>query len=463
MGLRIEVPAELQALCAGRAQIEGQGGTLGEVLEGLRGEHPELFARLTAPGGLAQDVDFCAGGRELRLLGGRSARIAEDAHCALRVRPLPQDGQAVERYARQIVLEEVGLIGQQRLQEARVLVIGAGGLGAPALTYLAAAGVGHLGIVDGDRVERSNLHRQPLHRDEDVGMLKAESARKALLALNPAIEVQAHPVYLTAQNAREILSQYDLVVNGSDNFPTRYLVSDAATMLSLPWVDASILRFEGQVAVYLPGGGCYRCLFPAPPPPGSVPSCAEAGVLGALAGQIGSIQALEAVKLILGAGESLAGRLLVVDALLARSRSFPIARDPACPVCGEHPTQEGLIDYEAFCGAPLPSAPTQDVRELQPIEAARLVSDPRVQWLDVRPRADLRRPTVMGAHAVPLEEVAAGELPLDPRKEVIVFCDVGRRSRIAADLLQQRGFSARSVAGGLIGWRAAGLPLQEEE
>ncbi len=459
--MEIGIPPALQALCRGEAVLSAQGETLGAALSSLTAEHPRLVERILSGGRLAMDVDAFAGGRDLRLRGGLRAITAPDQEVQLRLREARLSASSTERYTRQIILPEVGIEGQARLRDARVVVIGAGGLGAPALTYLAAAGVGHLGIVDGDWVERTNLHRQPLHRDQDVGNGKAESAQRALLELNPEVEVSIHPVFLTAENALGILTGYDLIVNGSDNFPTRYLVNDAAAILALPWIDASILRFEGQVAVYLPGGGCYRCLFPSPPPPGSVPSCAEAGVIGALAGQVGSIQALEAVKLILGAGESLAGRLMVVDALLARSHSFPIARDPGCPVCGDHPTQRGLIDYEAFCGAPLPGGASTAASELAPEEAGRLLGSQVVQWLDVRPPAAGPRATIPGAIFVPLEEIAAGDLPLDPQREVLVFCDIGRRSQIAADLLTQRGFKARSLASGLVGWRAAGLPVQE--
>ncbi len=458
--MEIALPSELRPLCAGRDVLDAAGATFGEALQGLAERHSALVARILPGGGLAPDVDLLYEGRDLRLRGGLKTPLPRGARVEIRLVRAPL--RDMERYSRQVILSEVGLEGQERLAEARVLVVGAGGLGAPALTYLAAAGIGHLGIVDGDVVERSNLHRQPLHRDEDVGTGKAESARRALLALNPEIEVIVHPVYLTAANAQDILSGYDLVVNGSDNFPTRYLLNDAANLLGLAWVDASILRFEGQVAVYLPGGGCYRCLFPSPPPPGSVPSCAEAGIIGALAGEVGAIQALEAVKLILGAGESLAGRLPVIDGLGARSRSFPISRDPGCPVCSQHPTQFGLIDYEAFCGAPLPGVADAHPPELSAREAYELVGVAGTQWLDVRPPAAGVRPTIAGAVFFPLEEIASGELPLDPSRAVIAFCDIGRRSRIAVDLLRQRGYRARGVEGGLAAWRAAGLPLHED-
>ncbi len=258
----------------------------------------------------------------------------------------------VKRYSRHIILQGVGGKGQRKLLDARVILVGTGGLGSPTALYLAAAGVGTIGLIDFDTVDVSNLQRQIIHTDDRVGMLKTESARIALEALNPDVTVITHNEPLTSANAMEILRDYDIVVNGSDNFPTRYLVNDACVFLGKPLVDASILRFEGQATVFLPGHGCYRCLYPAPPPPGMAPSCAEAGVLGVLCGIMGSIEGIEVIKLILGIGDSLAGRLLLFDALEMKFREVRIRRDPKCPVCGDNPTITELIDYEAFCGMP---------------------------------------------------------------------------------------------------------------
>ena len=249
-----------------------------------------------------------------------------------------------------MLLPEVGVAGQQKLLDAKVLVIGAGGLGSPVLYYLAAAGVGTLGVVDFDTVDRSNLQRQILHRDDRVGQLKTESAALTLTGLNPDVNVVRHDVALTSQNALEVLRPYDIIVNGCDNFPTRYLVNDAAYMLGKPLVDGSIMRFEGMATVFEPGQGCYRCLYPTPPPPEMAPSCSEAGVLGVLPGMVGLIQATETVKLILGLGESLTGRLLLFDALTMEFRELKVRRDPECPLCGDHPSVTELIDYEEFCG-----------------------------------------------------------------------------------------------------------------
>jgi molybdopterin/thiamine biosynthesis adenylyltransferase len=258
----------------------------------------------------------------------------------------------VRRYSRHLIIPDVGMTGQKRLKNAKVLVIGAGGLGSPSALYLAAAGVGTIGMVDFDEVDLSNLQRQILHHTHDVGRLKVDSAKDGLHDINPFVNVVTHQVVMDSSNAREIVDQYDIVVNGCDNFATRYLLSDVAYWAGKPLVDGSILRFDGQATVFVPGKGCYRCLFPTPPPPGEVPSCSEAGVLGMMTGVIGSIQAIEATKLILGIGESLAGKLLVVDALTMDFRMMRTPRDPGCPVCGDHPTIFEPIDYVEFCGAP---------------------------------------------------------------------------------------------------------------
>jgi molybdopterin/thiamine biosynthesis adenylyltransferase len=271
---------------------------------------------------------------------------------------LPPSGSALtleqaRRYARHIIMPEVGPLGQRRLLAAKVLLIGAGGLGSPAAIYLAAAGVGTIGIVDYDNVELSNLHRQIIHGHASIGRPKVDSVVDRLKDVNPDVRVVPHNEPITSANAMQIISQYDVVVNGSDNFPTRYLVNDAAYLAGKPLVDGSLFRFEGRATVYLPGSGCYRCLFPAPPAPGEVPSCAEAGVLGAMCGVVGTIQAVEAVKLILSLGEPLANRLLMFDSLAMEFREYKIRRDPGCPLCGDNPTIHELIDYEAFCGAPV--------------------------------------------------------------------------------------------------------------
>ena len=262
----------------------------------------------------------------------------------------------IQRYSRQIILKEIGGKGQRKLLDAKVLVLGAGGLGSPIAIYLALAGVGTIGIVDFDRVDLSNLHRQTLHFNDDVGKPKVESAVETLKAYNPDVNVVAHNEPLTSDNAFGIIGQYDIVVNGADNFPSRYLVNDACYLLKKPLVDGCILMFDAQATVFLPGQGCYRCLYPSPPPPGLVPSCAQAGVLGALPGLVGSLQAIETIKLILGVGEPLVSRMFLYDALAAEFRQVRLRKYPECPLCGDHPTIHELVDYEAFCGSPAPAA-----------------------------------------------------------------------------------------------------------
>lgn len=263
---------------------------------------------------------------------------------------MPLTPYQVKRYSRHIIMPQVGSRGQRKLLDAKVLIIGAGGLGSPVAVYLTLAGVGTLGIVDFDVVDLTNLQRQILHHDDDIGRRKVESAKEALLAYNPDVNVIIHEEPITSANAMDIIPQYDVVVNGADNFPARYLVNDACYLAGKPLVDGSILIFDGQATVFIPGQGCYRCLFPEPPPPGEVPSCAEAGVLGMLPGLVGTIQATETVKLIMGIGKSLSGRLLLIDGLDMEFRSVKIRRNPDCPLCGDNPTVKELIDYEVFCG-----------------------------------------------------------------------------------------------------------------
>jgi molybdopterin/thiamine biosynthesis adenylyltransferase/rhodanese-related sulfurtransferase len=356
------------------------------------------------------------------------------------------------RYSRHLLLDEVGVDGQLRLRQARVLLVGAGGLGSPAALYLAAAGVGTIGIVDADRVDHSNLQRQVLHGTGTVGELKTVSAEARLHDLNPDVSVEPHSFRLDSSNALELVSRYDLVVDGSDNFPTRYLVNDACVLTGRPYVYGSIFRFEGQVSVFgAPGGPCYRCLFAEPPEPGLVPSCAEAGVLGVLPGIVGSLQALEALKWILGAGESLVGRLLLVDALGARFRELSLRPDPDCPICGTAPSIQELIDYEAFCGVP---GAEDAAEEISPAELAdlRARGEP-VQLVDVREPAEWEIVRIAGSRLLPLRDLPARLGELDARQPVVTICHHGVRSRRALELLRAAGFPAvRSLAGGVDRW-----------
>ena len=358
------------------------------------------------------------------------------------------------RYSRHFMLPEIGLAGQERLKAARVLCLGAGGLGSPAALYLAAAGVGTIGLVDFDRVELSNLQRQLLHGTSDVGRPKAESARDRLAAVNPHVEVRLHACRFESGNAQEILGDYDLIVDGSDNFATRYLANDVAVFAGKPNVYGSIFRFDGQATVFAPhlGGPCYRCLFPEPPSPGSVPSCAEAGVLGVLPGIVGTIQATEALKLILGLGETLLGRLLHFDALKMKFREFNLRRDPECPVCGDAPRITAPIDYEAFCdGGPAVATriPKIDVRTLQ----RKMASDEPTILLDVREPFEFELARIAGANLIPLGELPARVDELDREKEILVLCHSGMRSARAAEFLLAAGFTkVASVAGGIDAW-----------
>ena len=355
------------------------------------------------------------------------------------------------RYARHLSLPEVGIEGQERLKAARILVVGAGGLGSPAALYLAAAGVGTLGLVDFDFVDRSNLQRQILFGEGDVGRGKLDAAAARLRETNPHIRVETHAARVEKGNVQAIVDAYDIVVDGTDNFPTRYLVHDAAYFAGKPYVYGSIFRFEGQASVFHRGHGpCYRCLFPEPPPPGAVPSCAEAGVIGVLPGIIGSIQANEAIKLALGAGEPLVGRLLLFDALAMRFREVKFRRAADCPLCGDAPTQHELIEYSDACLSP----ELDQELEIEPREVARrLAAGEPLALLDVRLPHELRLAALPNAIAIPLHELPArlGELPRGV--PIVALCHVGVRSLHAADLLRSEGFSgAKSIAGGIEAW-----------
>ena len=354
------------------------------------------------------------------------------------------------RYSRHLVLPGLGLAGQEKLKQARVLVVGAGGLGSPAALYLAAAGVGTIVLADADRVDATNLQRQILHGSDTVGRPKVDSARERLADLNPHVRVETIPERLTSANARAVVRGVDVVLDGSDNFPTRYLMNDACVLEGKPLVYGSIFRFDGQVSLFAPDGPCYRCLFADPPPAGLVPNCAEGGVVGALPGIVGSLQALEAIKLIIGAGETLAGRLLLFDGLKMTFREVRLRKDPDCPVCGDHPTVTALIDYEAFCGMPAHDGAAEiSAGELAPLlrnEAAPLLLDVREQW-----EWDVAR--IDGSLHIPLGQLPARIREVDSRREIVTICHHGMRSLAARELLIGAGFSrVKSLAGGIDQW-----------
>jgi adenylyltransferase/sulfurtransferase len=367
--------------------------------------------------------------------------------------------EELRRYSRHLILPEVGLEGQKKLKNASVLLVGAGGLGSPLAMYLAAAGVGRLGLVDFDVVDESNLQRQLLHGTGDVGRAKLDSARDRIEDLNPHVQVDLHEVRLSSENALDIIRDYDIVADGTDNFPTRYLVNDACVLTGTPNVYASIFRFEGQVSVFATQDGpCYRCLYDEPPPPGLVPSCAEGGVLGVLPGTVGTLQATEVIKLICGIGEPLVGRLLLFDALSMRFRTLKLRKNPDCPVCGEHPTVTELIDYEAFCGIPQgngaapaeEAVPEMTVRELK----AHLDAGTAPFVLDVRKPYEYDIAN-LGAPLIPLDELPErlGELEANRSSPLVVHCRSGVRSAKAVRLLKEAGFrNPINLKGGILAW-----------
>ena len=363
--------------------------------------------------------------------------------------------EEIGRYSRHLIMPEVALEGQKKLKQAKVLTIGTGGLGSPLALYLAAAGVGTIGIVDFDVVDESNLQRQILHGTSDVGRPKVESAHDKLKDINPNVNVVVHEEALTSENALDILQNYDVIVDGTDNFPTRYLVNDACVLLGKPNVYGSIFRFEGQASVfYAEEGPCYRCLYPEPPPPGLVPSCAEGGVLGILPGAIGTIQATEAVKLILGIGEPLVGRLMLYDALGMSFREMKLRKDPNCPVCGENPTVTELIDYQEFCGIPQAAAAEQEnqVPEISVQQLKAKMENGGINVLDVREPYEYEIAN-LGAPLIPLNELPQRYEELDRDQELAVHCRSGARSANAVKLLKERGFeNVYNVEGGILAW-----------
>jgi molybdopterin/thiamine biosynthesis adenylyltransferase/rhodanese-related sulfurtransferase len=358
-------------------------------------------------------------------------------------------------YSRHLSLREVGAEGQARLKESSVLLVGLGGLGSPLAMYLAAAGVGRIGIVEFDTVDASNLQRQVLYGSSQVGQAKLACGAARLRDLNPHIAVDEHACALSRDNAREIVSRYDVVADGADNFATRYLVNDACVLEGKPLVSASILAFEGQLSVYNHGDGpCYRCLFPVPPPPGVVPSCAEGGVLGILPGVMGTLQATEVIKLVLGLGEIASGRLLHFDALGLTFSSFNVQRDPQCAACGKDPAITELVDYDAFCGGN--AAPESLVPQLSPFEAAELLESPDAVFIDVRDMHERLADSLPRSEHIPLNELIAGGVPFPPSSRLVIFCATGSRSLLAAESLIRRGYpSVHNLDGGLSGWRRA--------
>jgi molybdopterin/thiamine biosynthesis adenylyltransferase/rhodanese-related sulfurtransferase len=380
--------------------------------------------------------------------------ISED-----RLQSIDFSNDEIARYSRHLIMPEVTLDGQKRIKAASVLCIGTGGLGSPIALYLAAAGIGRLGLVDYDIVDFSNLQRQILHGTEDVGRKKLNSARDRIKAINPNVQVDLHDMMFRSENAMQLVQDYDIVIDGTDNFPTRYLSNDVCVLTKKPNIYGSIFRFDGQCTVFAPhlGGPCYRCMFPEPPPPGMVPSCAEGGVLGVLPGMIGVMQAIEAIKLIIGIGDSLIGRLVSFDALKLRFKEFKIRKDPGCPICGDHPTIHELIDYDQFCGIPQADAEAAKELEVPTITATELKT--RIDRKEKFVLVDVREPfeydisRIPGSKLIPLGELPARLSELDSADDIVLHCKVGGRSAKALRILQEAGFrKLNNLQGGITAW-----------
>ncbi len=473
MAVKILLPSALRHLAEGRDAIELPAATVGAALAALVERHPKLKNHLIAPdGGLRNFVNLYVGDEDVRHLEQLATPLRDGdvlaivpavaggsgaAQALASEEPAALSYEEIERYGRHLIMPEVGLAGQEKLKQAKVLVIGTGGLGSPAALYLAAAGVGRLGLVDFDVVDASNLQRQILHTTADVGRSKLVSARESVAALNPHVQIDTYETTLSSENALHVLKPYDVILDGTDNFPTRYLVNDACVLLGKPNVYGSIYRFEGQASVFdARRGPCYRCLYPEPPPPGLVPSCAEGGVLGVLPGLIGVVQATEALKLILGTGRPLIGRLLLFDALKMEFREMKLRKDPACALCGERRTIERLIDYQQFCnlaggGQPLTLGPDEQIsaRELK----AALERGDELVLVDVRQPHEQKIARLPGARLIPLDQLEHRLVELDRGDEIVVHCKSGERSARATKLLREAGFlHVRNLTGGILAW-----------
>ncbi len=485
MATRILIPTPLRPYTDKKDAVDADGATVGELLADLTRKHAGLKAHLfNEQGKLRSFVNIYINDEDIRYLqkeqtpvssgdtvsiipsvaGGvptgtdagvrdvRSVRLQPD-------RDLPQlTNDEIKRYSRHLIMPEVGVDGQRRLKAGSVLCIGAGGLGSPAAMYLAAAGVGTIGIVDFDVVDFSNLQRQIIHGTADVGRSKLASAKDRLAAINPHIDIQTYETALSSENALKLFEPYDVILDGTDNFPTRYLTNDACVLLGKPNAYGSIFRFEGQASVFATKDGpCYRCLYPEPPPPGLVPSCAEGGVLGVLPGIIGVIQATEAIKLITGIGEPLIGRFLIYDALKMRFRELKLKKDPDCPVCGTHPTIKTLIDYEQFCGIQ-PAAPepvtVNNATEITSVELKqRLDRGDKIRIVDVREPNEYQINRIPGSTLIPLGDVPKRYGELNAGDEIVMQCKSGVRSARAADFLRSVGFKrVLNLKGGILDW-----------
>jgi len=468
---KILIPTPLRQFADKKDSVQLTGSTVGEVLKSLTSEYADLRRHLyNDEGKLRSFVNVYVNDEDIRYLNKEATPLNDGdtvsivpsiagGSAGVAAPPAPPatlSKDEILRYSRHLIMPEVGMEGQLKLKAAKVALIGTGGLGAPLGMYLAAAGIGRIGLVDFDVVDFTNLQRQVIHGTKDVGRKKLDSAAETMLDINPYVEIDRHEVALTSDNALEILKDYDIVVDGTDNFPTRYLVNDACVLLKKPNVYGSIFRFEGQATIFAyPGGPCYRCLYPEPPPPGLVPSCAEGGVLGILPGTIGLIQATETVKLILGIGEPLIGRLVLYDALAMRFRELKLRRNPECPVCGDHPTITKLIDYQEFCGIPNQSHEEKPMDgDIEPTEVkAKLDRGDRFVLIDVREPHEYQICNIPQAKLIPLGDLPKRVNELDSADEIIAHCKSGMRSAKAVDFLKQAGFKkVRNMKGGILAW-----------
>jgi adenylyltransferase/sulfurtransferase len=471
MSIKVFIPTPLRPYTEKKEIVEVNGHTVDDVLRNLTSKYSDIRQHLYSENGdLRSYVNIYVNDEDIRYLEKEKTQLKESDTVSI----IPSiaggvgvttfedeiqlSNEEVLRYSRHLIIPEVGLSGQKKLKAAKVLMIGAGGLGSPLGLYLAAAGIGKIGIVDFDVVDLTNLQRQVLHFTQDVGRSKLDSARETLYGINPNVEIETYGERLSSENALRVFADYDVIVDGTDNFPTRYLVNDACVILGKPNVYGSILRFDGQVSVFdAKRGPCYRCLYPAPPPPGLVPSCAEGGVLGVLPGIIGSLQALEVIKLILGQGEPLIGRLVLFDALKFKFRELKLRRNPECPICGDNPTIHELIDYEEFCGIVPRAVETEEIVDdkteitVEQLKT-RLVRGDDIFLLDVREPHEYEVVNI-GAYLIPLSTLPRRINELDRSKEIVVHCKSGARSARAAKYLRENGFKAvRNLIGGINAW-----------
>src|SRR6187401_1435239 len=472
MATKILIPTPLRPFTDKLDAVEVDGRTIGELLQNLTTRYGGLKQHLySADGKLRSFVNIYVNDDDIRYLqkdqtplksGDTVSIIPSVAGGAPAVtETLPElSGDDIKRYSRHLIMPEVGVEGQRKLKAAKVLCIGAGGLGSPAAMYLAAAGIGTIGIVDFDVVDFSNLQRQIIHGTPDVGRTKLESAKSRLNALNPNVHIETYDEALSSENAFRLFKGYDVILDGTDNFPTRYLVNDACVLLGIPNAYGSIFRFEGQASVFgTKDGPCYRCLYPEPPPPGLVPSCAEGGVLGVLPGIIGVIQATESIKLLTGIGQPLIGRFLIYDALNMKFRELKLRKDPDCPVCGTHPTVTGLIDYEEFCGIVQPaqdhaSGATVSATEITPVELKKKLDAGETPFiLDVREPNEYQINRIPGSTLIPLGELPRRYQELPKDRQIVAHCKMGGRSAKAQDFLKTVGFTdVLNLKGGILEW-----------